>query len=207
MMFHTIPAAPMDPVERLKVVREETERITPDDLQNLDQSGLRWTGSFRSDPYFGFPYGVFTSTLLDQPAPPNLIALRSGMGLLEMDAGATWKRATDWQPHPGNLLAPPPEISFVATHVPSVQAPVYLCGHRCLQQVVILPAGGNLGYAVTILSYNHDRYVAMTADPRLMPDLYLMKGFVQTAFEELQLAAEIRPERRACKTAVVGASP
>jgi diacylglycerol O-acyltransferase / wax synthase len=190
MMFPTIPAAPMGPVERLKVVREETERVTPKELQALDRLGLRWTGSFQSDAYAGFPNGVFTSTLLDQMAPPNLMALRARMGLLGMDAAARLKRMTDWRPRPGNLLAPLPEISFVATHVPSVQAAVYLCGHRCLRQVGILPVGGNLGYGVTILSYNHDRYVAMAAESRLMPDLDLMKGFVQAAFEELKLAAD-----------------
>jgi hypothetical protein len=83
-----------------------------------------------------------------------------------------------------------PEISFLATYVPSTQTPIYLCGHRCLQQVGILPVGGNLGYGAAVLSYNHDRYIAMGADLRLMPDLDLMKGFVQAAFEELKLAAD-----------------
>ena len=152
------------------------------------------------------PGADWTSTLLDQLAPPNLIALRSGMG------HSRWTQAPPGRERPiGNRTR---ETSW-RLRLRSVSLPPTcracrhrsLCGHRCLQQVGILPAGGNLGYAVTILSYNHDRYVAMTADPRLMPDLYLIKGFVQTAFEELQLAAEIRPERRACKTAVVGASP
>src|SRR6202011_645275 len=182
----TIPAAPMDLVQRLKVVREETKRVTPDELQNLDRLGLRWTGGFRSDSYAGFPYGVFTSTFLDQMIPPNQMALRSRLELLGMDAAAAWKRITDWRPRPGNLFTPPPEISFVATYVPSVQAPVYLCGHRCLQQVGILPTGGNLGYGVAILSYNHDRYVAMSAQQSLMPDLDRMKGHVQAVFEELK---------------------
>jgi hypothetical protein len=85
---------------------------------------------------------------------------------------------------------PPPEISFVATYVPSVPAPIYLCGHRCLEQVGVLPVGGNLGYAVAILSYNHDRYFGMAADPSLMPDIDRMKEHVQAAFAELKLAAE-----------------
>jgi diacylglycerol O-acyltransferase / wax synthase len=197
MMFPTIPAAPMDPVERLTVVREETERVTPDELQNLDRLGLRWTGSFRSDSNAGFPYGVFTSTLLDQMAQPNLMALRSRMELFGMDTAAALKRMIDWRPRPGNLLARPPGISFVATHVPSAQTPIYLCGHRCLQQVGILPVSGNLGYGVTVLSYDHDRYIALGADLRLMPDLDLMKGFVQAAFEELKRAADKRRSSKA----------
>jgi diacylglycerol O-acyltransferase len=197
MMFPTIPAAPMDPVERLKVVREETERATPDELQNLDRLGLRWTGGFRSDSNAGFPCGVFTSTLLEQMAQPNLMALRSRMELLGMDTAATLKRMTDWRPRPGNMLAPLPEISFLATYVPSTQTPIYLCGHRCLQQVGILPVGGNLGYGVAVLSYDHDRYIALGADLRLVPDLDLMKGFVEAAFEELKLAAGKRPSSEA----------
>jgi len=195
MMFPTIPAAPMDAVERLRVVRKETERVTPDELQNFDRLGLRWTGSFRSDSYAGFPSGVFTSTLLDRVAQPNLMALRACMELLGMDAAAKAKKMTDWRPRPGNL-GPPPAISFVATCVPSVQTPIYLCGHRCLQQIGILPVGGNLGYGAAVLSYNHVRCVAMAAEPRLMPDLDLMKGFVQAAFQELKLAAD---ERRSSK--------
>jgi diacylglycerol O-acyltransferase len=189
MVFPTIPATPMNPVERLKVVQEETERVTPAELQKLDRMGLRWTGGFRSDAYPGFPYGLFTSSLLDHMAPPNLMALRSRMELLRMEAAASWRRVTDWRPRPGDLSSPAPEINFVATHVPSVQTPIYLCGHRCLQQVGILPVAGNLGYGVAIVSYNHDRYVAMAADQSLMPDIDQMKRHVQEAFEELKLAA------------------
>jgi hypothetical protein len=68
--------------------------------------------------------------------------------------------------------------------------PVYLCGHRCLEQVGVLPVGGNLGYGVAILSYNHDRYFGMSADSILMPDIDRMKGHVQAAFEELKLRAD-----------------
>ena len=189
MMFPTIPAAPMDPVERLKLVRVETGRVTPDEMQNLDWLGLRWTGSFQVDAYTGFPNGVFTTSLLEQLAPPNLAALRSRTERLGMDASTKLQRMIDWRPRLGNRLTLPPELSFVVTCVPSVQAPVYLCGHRCLQQLGILPVGWNLGYGVTILSYNHDRYIAMSAQQSLMPDLDRMREHVQAVFEELKVAA------------------
>jgi hypothetical protein len=190
MMFPTIPAAPMDPVERIRVVHQETERVTPDELRTLDRLGLRWTGSFGSDPRTGFPNGIFTSTSLNAMTPPNLAALTSRIELLGMDAGAAFKRMTDCRPRPGNLLTRPPEISFVSTYVPSVPAPVYLCGHRCLERVGVLPVGGNLGYGVAILSYNHNRYIGMVAEPSLMPDIDRMKGHVQAAFEELKRTAD-----------------
>jgi hypothetical protein len=190
MMFPTLPATPMDPVERLRVVHQETGRISPDELRTLDRLGLRWTGGFRSDPNTGFPNGVFTLTSLSAMAPPNLTALTSRMELLGMQAATAFKRMTDWRPRPGNLSMQPAEISFVATYVPSVPAPIYLCGHRCLEQVGVLPVGGNLGYGVAVLSYNHDRYFAISADPKLMPDIDRMKGHVQAAFEELKLAAD-----------------
>jgi hypothetical protein len=50
---------------------------------------------------------------------------------------------------------------------------------------------------VAVLSYDHDRYIALGADLRLVPDLDLMKGFVEAAFEELKLAAGKRPSSEA----------
>ena len=192
MMFPVVPAAPIDPVERLSVVREETARVTPEELRELDRLGLRWTGAFRSDPYIGFPYGVFTSTSLDHLAPPNLAAFMARTELLGLEAASNWRRMTDWRPRPGNVVTPQFGISFVVSHVPTAQVPIYLCGRPCLDQVGILPVGGNLGYAVTVLSYNHHRYISMAAERTLMPDLEEMQRHVQAAFAELKTAAENR---------------
>ena len=197
MIFPTVPATPMDPVERLQVVHQETERITPAEMRTLDGLGLRWTGSFGLDPNSGFPNGVFTSTPLEAMTAPSLVALTASGQLLGMDAAAACKKMTNWRPRPEAISMPAPQISFITTYVPSVAAPVYLCGHRCLEQVGLLPVGGNLGYGVAVLNYNHDRYIGMVAKPELLPDIECMKGHVQAAFMELKLAAD---QKRRCET-------
>ena len=83
-------------------------------------------------------------------------------------------------------------INFVATNVPGVQVPQYWCGHRCLDQIGLVPLGGNLGYGVAILSYNQNLYLGMIAEARMMPDVELMKSYVSEAFEELKIAVQAR---------------
>ncbi len=51
-------------------------------------------------------------------------------------------------------------INFIATNVPGVQVPQYLLGHKCLDQIPLVPCGATLGYSVAILSYNSERCVS-----------------------------------------------
>jgi len=64
--------------------------------------------------------------------------------------------------------------------------PLYVNGHVCLDMVPLVPLGATLGYAVAIFSYYRSLYFGMTADPRVMPDVALMKAFVDDAFAELK---------------------
>ena len=49
-----------------------------------------------------------------------------------------------------------------------------------------MPCGATLGYGVAILSYNSTLCFGMSADPNLMPDVSLMKFFVDEVFAELK---------------------
>ena len=188
MTFPTIPACPMDPVERLKIVCQENSRVNPNEVQAMDRLGLRWTGAFGSS-LGGFPNGVFTSTLLNEVTPPSLAALASRTELFRTNAAVAFIKATSSLSCPVRLGMPPPEINFVASYVTSAQSPAYLCGHRCLEQIGILPVCENLGYSVLVLSYNQTRYIGMTADLGMMPDLDRMKHYVEATFNELKIAA------------------
>jgi diacylglycerol O-acyltransferase / wax synthase len=188
MVFPTIPARPMDAVERLGIVCRETSRIKPYDLQTMDRLGLRWTGALGS--HLGaFPTGVFTSTLLNEVTPPSLAALTSRMDLVRTDAAAALIRAIGAPQCRGSLTVLPPTVSFVTSHVASAQSPVYLCGHRCVEQVGILPVCENLGYSVLVLSYNQTRCVGMSGDVEVIADLARMKNYVEASFNELKSAA------------------
>jgi diacylglycerol O-acyltransferase len=188
MVFPTIPATPMDPVERLRSVRQETGRIKPEEVQSMDRLGLRWTGAFGSN-LGAFPTGVFTSTFANEMTPPSLTALTSRAELFRTDAAATFIKAFGSQQCVARLATPPPMLNFVTSHVASAQATAYLCGHRCLEQIGILPISEGLGYSVLVLSYNQTRCIGMQADLGVMPDLHRMKHYVEESFDELKNAA------------------
>jgi diacylglycerol O-acyltransferase / wax synthase len=191
MIFPTVPARPMDSMERLRIVCQETGQVTPDEVQTMDRLGLRWTGALGSN-LGAFPTGVFTSTLLNEMTPPSLAALASRTEVLRTDAAAAFIKAIGSPPSLGRLAMPPPMINFVTSHVASAQSPAYLCGHRCLEQIGILPVCEGLGYSVLVLSYNQARCVGLHADLAVMPDLDRMKDYVEASFNELKNAAARR---------------
>lgn len=164
MMFPELPAEPMDPVARLKVVTKETQRIKdagePQALERL----MRYSESIS----------------------PAIVALIGGIATSAIDTAASLQR---YLPSWATPAAPAPGINFVATNVPGSQVPLYLAGHRMVDYVGLLPLGANLGFGVPIISYNQNLYFTMMAEPKLMPDPALMKAFVEQVFDELRRAA------------------
>lgn len=196
MTFPTIPARPMDPIERLRIVCDETSRIKPDELQTMDRLGLRWTGAVGSSLYTGFPNGVFTSSFLNEMTLPSLAVLNFRTELLRANATAAFTKAAGALPCLGRPVTPTMDTNFVASHVSGARAAAYLCGHRCLEQIGILPVCENLGFGVLVLSYGQTRCIGMSADLGVVPDLDHMKQYVETTFNELKLAAaKERPSR------------
>jgi hypothetical protein len=86
---------------------------------------------------------------------------------------------------------PAPGLNFIATNVPGPQVPVYLNGHRMVEYVGLVPLGGNLGYGVAIVSYNQNLYFGLMAEPRVMPDVHLMRAYVEEALGELRAAVSL----------------
>ena len=164
MMFPTAPAAPMDIVERLKLIHEETERI-------------KAAGSAQA---------LEAMMQLSDAIPPSMIGPASRWATTMLDVAGRVAKWTDWRPRPGGFGLPALGINFIATNVPGVQVPQYINGHVCLDMVPLVPLGAALGYGVAILSYYRHLYFGMTADPRVMPDVALMKAFVDDAFAELK---------------------
>jgi diacylglycerol O-acyltransferase / wax synthase len=182
MMFPTAPAAPMDIVERLKLIHEETERI-------------KAAGSAQA---------LEAMMQLGDAIPPSMIGPASRAATTMMDVAGRLAKWTNWKPRPDGFGLPAFGINFIATNVPGVQVPQYINGHVCMDMVPLVPLGATMGYAVAILSYYKSLYFGMMADPRVMPDVALMKAFVDDAFAELkrrcaeksaEKAAE-EPERR-----------
>ncbi len=164
MMFPTSPAAPMDIVERLKLISEETERIKAAGLAQAVESLLQ----------------------LGDAIPPSVIGPVARAATTMIDAAGRLTKWMDWKPRPDGFGLPALGVNFIATNVPGVQVPQYVNGHVCLDMVPLVPIGATLGYGVAILSYYRNLYFGMMAEPRLMPDVALMKAFVDDAFAELK---------------------
>jgi len=167
MMFPELPAEPMDPVARLKVVAAETQRIKeaaePQTLEALMSNG-----------------GTVS---------PAFTAMLAGIATSAMDTAVSLQRIL---PSRGRRAAQAQGMNFIATNVPGPQVPLYLAGHRMVDYIGLLPLGGNLGFGVPIISYNQNLYFTMMAEPNLMPDPERMKSMVEEVFEELKRDAAAR---------------
>jgi len=183
MMFPLLNAEPMDVVERLHAITAETERIKNEgSAQALD--GLMSMGD---------------------AIPPSMLAAVSRVATFSIDAASSLLKLTGYKPSPQGLGLPALGINFIATNVPGVQVPQYVLGHRCLDQLPLVPLGATLGYNVAILSYNQNLYFGMSAAPNLIPDVAVMKLFVDEAFDELRSRATAHEESRA-QSAAAGAA-
>ena len=184
-MMPTTSATPMDVVERLAAVAQETKR--------LKESGAAYTMERISS--------------MGETISPAILGAASAVGSFAMESIAVALRAFDWKPTPGGFGMPPSGISFVATNVPGPQAPWYFAGHRVLDMIGLLPLAGNLGYGVAIGSYDQHIVFSMIADARMMPDVEQMKVFVEEAFAELRerVPADLRHSPVARTTAKAAA--
>jgi diacylglycerol O-acyltransferase len=164
MMFPELPAEPMEPVARLKLVAAETQRIKEAaEPQALAEMGNGGTVS------------------------PVITAMLGAITSAAMDAAVSLQRIF---PSQGRRAAQAQGINFIATNVPGAQVPLYLAGHRMTAYIGLLPLGGNLGFGVPIISYNQNLYFTMMAEPNLMPDPERMKSLVEEVFEELKRDAD-----------------
>jgi hypothetical protein len=164
MMFPTAPAEPMDIIERLQLIHEETERI-------------KAAGSAQAlEALMG----------LGEAIPPSMVGPAARAATTMMDVAGRMAKWTDWKPRPDGFGLPAFGINFIATNVPGVQVQQYINGHLCLDMVPLVPLGATMGYAVAILSYYKNLNFGMMADPRVMPDVALMKAFVDDAFAEMK---------------------
>jgi hypothetical protein len=112
------------------------------------------------------------------PLDPTLLAARMPMPIFPN---------LGWRP-------PAFGINFTCTNVPGVQVPQYLCGHRVTDTIGLLVLSGNMGFSVTILSYNKELYFNFICEPRLLPDLETVADAAGAAFDELLAEARARVE-------------
>jgi diacylglycerol O-acyltransferase / wax synthase len=185
MMFPVIPAEPMDLVERLKYVNTETEKIKEAQL----------------------PQALERLMSMADRMPPSMQGATSRISTMALNAATTFFKLSGYKARPDGFLLPTLGINFIATNVPGVQVPQYLLGQKCLEQIPMVPCGATLGYGVAILSYNSMLCFGMCAEPNLMPDVSLMKFFVDEVFTELKDRAEAAlADKEAAATVAIASS-
>ncbi len=161
-MYPTLPAWVMNMSERFTTVIEETERLKA----NREPQALELL--MESSPYVP-PVVMAQTFLVGSPFDPTGVAARFPPPVVP------------------SFGARPPltGFNFTCTNVPGVQVPLYISGHKVLDTYATLMLVGNLGYGVVAASYDQRLYFNFTSDPRLMPDVELMRSGVEEAFAEL----------------------
>ncbi|MEM7100175.1 MAG: wax ester/triacylglycerol synthase domain-containing protein [Pseudomonadota bacterium] len=102
-----------------------------------------------------------------------------------------WMAKVPWPVLPNFGWRPPNfGINFVCTNVPGVQVPQYMAGHEVLDTIGLLILTGNIGFSLTILSYNKQLFFNFICEPRMLPDLELLVGNADDVFNELLNASQ-----------------
>jgi len=86
---------------------------------------------------------------------------------------------------------PIPAFNMVSTNVPGPQAPLYAMGKRMIAYYPYVPVGYAVGVGCAIMSYDQKLYFGLTSDTQAMPDVELLKGFLDESFEELREKAGV----------------
>lgn len=172
-IFPHLPASRMPVVERLAKVVETTSTI------KANQEAQAFTLLSEAGPRI--PAAAMAPTLVvGTQFDPTVVAAQTP------------------PPVPPRTGPRPPlaGFNFTCTNVPGVQVPQYLDGREVLHTMSVLMLGGNLGYGMSILSYNQRLSLNMICDPRLMPDLELMASGVRDVFNELYQAATLELDQQ-----------
>lgn len=168
-IFPRLPAEPINPVERLHLVIAETERI------KREEEAQAMTIMQESMPHFP-PLAMAATQLVGTPLDPTVLASRI--------------TPPPMPKLPGGFRPPNPGYNFTVTNVPGVQVPQYMCGLEVTDTIGLLVLNGNVGFSVTILSYNKQLFFNFICEPRLLPDLNVIVEDANQVFNELLHAAQ-----------------
>ena len=67
--------------------------------------------------------------------------------------------------------------------------------HKVIDTMGLLILTGNIGFSITILSYNKELFFSFICEPRLLPDLELIVSSANDAFDELLAEARTHAEQ------------
>lgn len=165
MVFPEFDARPMNAVERLRAVVQETKWL------KAAKEAMAFERLLAKLDYI----------------PPAALGVVSRLVRTAIEGGGWLAGAA-----PGLARRAPSlgtGMNFVATNVPGPTMPIYFARDEIVEMVGMVPLTATLGYGVAIMSYHGVLYLGLMAEPKLMPDLGLMKSQVEEALGELLAAA------------------
>ena len=168
-VFPQLPAWPMTPVQRLIAVRAEMERV----IHGEEAQALTVLTELTA---FVSPVAMAPAQLVGTPWDPTAFA--AGM------PRPGWPRRR-WRP-------PNFGFNFICTNIPGIQEPQYLVGHKVTATIGLLVLALNVGFSVTVMSYNKEVFISFICDPTLLPDLDAVVEATEASFAELLGAARER---------------
>ncbi len=171
-IFPVLPAWRMETRQRLGQVVAETNRIKT----NQEAQALTFMQESAVEPW---PIALWPTQLVGTPLDPTRLAAMAPAPVIS-NALPSWGRR-------------PPNIgyNFTCTNVPGAQVPQYLCGKEVTDQIGLLILNGNIGFSVTILSYNKTLFFGFICEPRLLPDIQAVASSAERAFDTLVTEARI----------------
>ena len=168
-IFPMLPAWSMATPLRLTSVIAETERIK----QNGDAHALTYMQERAPDQW---PVALWPTQFVGTAWDPTRFAANFPMPVMPQVG-----------PRPPML-----GYNFTCTNVPASQVPQYMLGKQVSDQIGLLILNGNVGFSVTILSYNKTLFFGFICEPRLLPEIERIVASADTAFENLLAAANER---------------
>jgi WS/DGAT/MGAT family acyltransferase len=84
-------------------------------------------------------------------------------------------------------------VDLICTNVPGPMIPLYSVGHLMLAHYPMVPLSFDLGLSVGVTSYNQRLYFGLMTEPSAVPDVDLLKQYVDESFLELRDAAGVGP--------------
>ncbi len=67
------------------------------------------------------------------------------LGTRSLNAATALFKVSGYKPRPDGFLLPTMGMNFLATAIPGVQVPQYLLGHKCLEEIPLVPCYATLG--------------------------------------------------------------
>jgi hypothetical protein len=119
---------------------------------------------------------VVKSTLDKMKGSPDIILNRWWMNLI-------LNRLPNWVTETMLAISP---LTLVASNVPGPQFPAWMCGHKVLDTLILLPHRTLLGIGISMSSYNGCTRVSITMDRYLEGDQQRLDAIMDSFEQELR---------------------